>query len=184
MAAKDSLVQIVKAEPRKYSKAELSRILGVSQERVRQIVNKVGLHHLVRPAYPAHSEGKATKDTAHEGGLKLRTRIFEFYPTYKCAKCEHEWMPRNPQLRKCPKCRSARWVTSKATEPPANMKYSSLVELAQAMGIANSQIYRVRRSERTINEKFIVGAMKAFPGYRLDELFYVAPDGSEQVKDE
>jgi len=184
MATKDSLVQIVKAEPKRYSQAELGRILGVSRQRVHEIVKVPDLHHLVRPAYPARNEGRATKDTAHEGGLKLRTRIFEFYPTYKCAKCEHEWMPRNPQLRKCPKCRSARWVTSKAAEPPANMKYSSLVQLAQAMGIANSQIYRVKHGERTINEKFIVGAVKAFPGYRLDELFYVAPDGSQQAKDE
>jgi len=178
MATKDSLVQIVTAEPRKYSKAELSRILGVSKERVRHIVKRLNLSHLVRLAYPARNKGRATKDTAHEGGLKLRTRIFEFYPTYKCAKCGHEWMPRNPQLRKCPKCRTARWVTSKATEPPANMKYSSLVELAQAMGIANSQIYRVKRGERTINEKFIVGAVKAFPGYKLGDLFYVT-DGSD-----
>ncbi len=60
-----------------------------------------------------------------------------------------------------------------------NEDYSSLVEVARAMGIANSQIYRVRNGERTINEKFIVGALKAFPGYRLDGLFYVVPDGSD-----
>ena len=139
MATRDSLVQIVKAEPRKYSKAELSRILGVSQERVRQIVKKVGLHHLVRLAYPARNEGGATKGTAHQGSRKLRTRIFELY----------------------------------------DEDYSSLVQLAQAMGIANSQIYRVRQGKRTINEKFIVGAVKAFPGYKLDDLFYVGPDGSD-----
>ena len=63
-----------------------------------------------------------------------------------------------------------------------NEDYSSLVELARAMGIANSQIYRVKHGKRTINEKFIVGALKAFPGYRLDELFYVAPDGSEVTR--
>ena len=63
-----------------------------------------------------------------------------------------------------------------------NEEYSSLVEVAQAMGISNSQIYRVRHSERTINEKFIIGAMKAFPGYKLDELFYVAPDGSQDER--
>ena len=60
-----------------------------------------------------------------------------------------------------------------------NEDYSSLVEVARAMGIANSQIYRVRNGERTINEKFIVGALKAFPGHKLGELFYVAPDGSD-----
>jgi len=139
MATKDSLVQIVNAEPKKYSKAELSRILGVSEERVRQIVNKVDLHHLVRPAYPARNEGGATKDKAHQGSLKLRTRVFELY----------------------------------------NEDYSSLVEVARAMGIANSQIYRVKHGQRAISEKFIIGALKAFPGYELGDLFYVVPDGSD-----
>ena len=60
-----------------------------------------------------------------------------------------------------------------------NEDYTSLVQLARAMGIANSQIYRVRDGKRTINEKFIVGAVKAFPGYKLDDLFYVGPDGSD-----
>jgi len=59
-----------------------------------------------------------------------------------------------------------------------NEQYSSLVQLAQAMGISKSQIYRVRDGERTINEKFIIGAIKAFPRYKLGDLFYVAPDGS------
>jgi len=138
MTTKDSLVEIVTAEPRKYSKAELSRILGVSEERVRQLLNKVDLHHLVRRAYPAHNKGRATKDTAHKG-RKLKTKVFELY----------------------------------------NEDYSSLVEVAQAMGISRSQIYRVRQGKRAINEKFIIGALKAFPGYRLDDLFYVVPDGSD-----
>jgi len=138
---KDSLVQIVKAEPKKYSKAELSRILGVSEERVRQIVNKVDLHHLVRPAYPARNEGGATKDKAHKGS-KLRTTVFELY----------------------------------------NGEYSSLVELARAIGISTSQIYRVKYGKRGINEKFIIGALNAFPFYRLDDLFYVVPDGSDDLK--
>jgi len=60
-----------------------------------------------------------------------------------------------------------------------NEGYSSLVEVARAMGISNSQIYRVKHGKRTINEKFIIGALKAFPGHRLDDLFYVAPDGSD-----
>ena len=60
-----------------------------------------------------------------------------------------------------------------------NEDYTSLVQLARAMGIANSQIYRVRDGKRTINEKFIIGALKAFPGYKLDDLFYVGPDGSD-----
>ncbi len=57
--------------------------------------------------------------------------------------------------------------------------YSNLPELAWAMGISVSQIYRVRNGKRSINQKFIVGAMRAFPGYNLDDLFYLAPDGQE-----
>jgi len=49
-------------------------------------------------------------------------------------------------------------------------KHVNLTELARAMGISLSQIYRVRQAKRNINEKFIVGALSAFPGYRLDEL--------------
>ena len=59
-----------------------------------------------------------------------------------------------------------------------NEDYSSLVEVAQAMGISRSQIYRVRQGKRAINEKFIIGALKAFPKYRLDDLSYVVPDGN------
>jgi len=59
-----------------------------------------------------------------------------------------------------------------------NGQYSSLVEVARAMGISNSQIYRVKHGKRAINEKFIVGALKAFPRYELGDLFYVVPDGS------
>ena len=59
-----------------------------------------------------------------------------------------------------------------------NGKYRSLVELAQAMGISQDLIYRVRKGERGINGRFIIGATKAFPGYKLDDLFYVAPEES------
>jgi hypothetical protein len=54
--------------------------------------------------------------------------------------------------------------------------YRNLSELARAMGISVSQIYRVREGKRSINQKFIVGAVKAFPERRLDDLFYFAPD--------
>ena len=57
----------------------------------------------------------------------------------------------------------------------SNRRYNSLSELARAMGISVSQVYRVREGERRINEKFIVGAMQAFPSYKLDDLFYLAP---------
>jgi hypothetical protein len=54
----------------------------------------------------------------------------------------------------------------------ANGKYQNLSDLARAMGLSVSQVYRVREGKRGINEKFIIGAKKAFPDRRLDELFY------------
>ena len=56
-------------------------------------------------------------------------------------------------------------------------RYENLSELAQAMGISVSQIYRVREGKYNISQKFIIGAMRAFPGYKLDDLFYLASDG-------
>ena len=54
-----------------------------------------------------------------------------------------------------------------------NGKYWTLAELAQTMGISYDLIYRVRKGERGISQKFILGATKAFPEYKLDDLFYV-----------
>jgi hypothetical protein len=55
-------------------------------------------------------------------------------------------------------------------------RYKNLSELAQAMGISVSQVYRVQDGKRNINCKFIIGAIKAFPGYSFDELFYFVPE--------
>jgi excisionase family DNA binding protein len=63
-----------------------------------------------------------------------------------------------------------------------NGKYKSFYELARAMGVSLSLVYRVRQGKRGINEKFIIGAVKAFPGYKLDHLFYVVPDESDDLK--
>jgi hypothetical protein len=60
----------------------------------------------------------------------------------------------------------------------ANGRYQNLSELARAMRISVSQVYRVREGKRGINEKFIIGAKMAFPEHRLDELFYFHPDHS------
>ncbi len=54
--------------------------------------------------------------------------------------------------------------------------YRNMTELAQAMEISVSQIYRVREGKRHINQKFIIGAIKAFPDRKLDDLFYLAPN--------
>jgi hypothetical protein len=49
--------------------------------------------------------------------------------------------------------------------------HQNLSGLAQAMGLSVSQVYRVRQGKRPINQKFIIGAIKAFPGYKLDDFF-------------
>jgi hypothetical protein len=41
------------------------------------------------------------------------------------------------------------------------------------MGLSVSQVYRVREGKRSINQKFIIGAKRAFPNHRLDDLFYL-----------
>ena len=48
-ATRDSLAEIVKAEPGKYRQAELGRIFGVSRARVHHLVHQLGLGDLVRP---------------------------------------------------------------------------------------------------------------------------------------
>lgn len=55
-------------------------------------------------------------------------------------------------------------------------RYKNLSELAEAMEISVSQVYRVQEGKRNINCKFIVGAIKAFPGYSFDDLFYFVPE--------
>jgi hypothetical protein len=62
--------------------------------------------------------------------------------------------------------------------------YRNLSELAGAMEISVSQVYRVLEGKRNINRKFIIGAMKAFPGYKFDDLFYFVtetPVGEKSV---
>jgi len=67
----------------------------------------------------------------------------------------------------------------------ADGNFKNLSELANTMGISVSQIYRVREGKRRINQKFIVGALKAFPNHKMDELFYLAPDseGEQLLKE-
>lgn len=61
-----------------------------------------------------------------------------------------------------------------------NGKYTNLTELAHAMGISVSQVYRVRQGKRPSNAIFITGAKKAFPEYMLDDLFYVDSEGDQE----
>jgi hypothetical protein len=64
----------------------------------------------------------------------------------------------------------------------ANGKYRNLSALAAAMALSVSQVYRVREGKRGINEKFIIGAKKAFPDFRLDELFYFTDGKSKKER--
>ena len=61
-----------------------------------------------------------------------------------------------------------------------NKRYRNLSELARSMGVSVSQIYRVREGSRSINQKFIVGAIRAFPDCGLEELFYLVPDSGDE----
>jgi hypothetical protein len=61
-----------------------------------------------------------------------------------------------------------------------NGKYRNLSELARAMGLSLSQVYRVREGKRNINQKFIIGAKKAFPDHNLDDLFYFAANNTNR----
>ncbi len=65
----------------------------------------------------------------------------------------------------------------------SNNGCKNLAELAQAMEISVSQIYRVREGKRHINQKFIIGAIKAFPHYNLDDLFYLVPQSPTASND-
>ena len=60
-----------------------------------------------------------------------------------------------------------------------NGRYRNLSDLAESMGISVDQVYRVCEGACSIDRKFIVGAVKAFPAHRLDELFYLVPDSKE-----
>ncbi len=58
-------------------------------------------------------------------------------------------------------------------------KYENLTDLAGAMGLSVSQVYRVREGKRNINRKFILGATRAFPEYKFDELFYFVAEPAD-----
>ncbi len=63
-----------------------------------------------------------------------------------------------------------------------NRRYRNLSELAQAMGMSASYVYRVRQGKRHISEKFIIVAIKAFPEYGFDDLFYIASEDEQLSK--
>ncbi len=56
-------------------------------------------------------------------------------------------------------------------------RYGSVPKLARAMGVSHNLIYKVRKGKRGIGGRFIIGGIKAFPEYKLDDLFYVDSEG-------
>ena len=62
-------------------------------------------------------------------------------------------------------------------------KFENLHQLSLAMGIAPSQVYRVWHRQRSINEEFILGAVRAFPEYSLDDLFYIEEEQHAAAND-
>ncbi len=55
-------------------------------------------------------------------------------------------------------------------------RYGNLTELARTMGISVSQIYRVKQRKRHIMRNLSRDS-KSLPGYKLDDLFCIVPDG-------
>jgi plasmid maintenance system antidote protein VapI len=55
-------------------------------------------------------------------------------------------------------------------------RHINLSELAKAMAISEDELHRVLAGKQKINEQLISSAIGAFPGYRLDDLFYMSPD--------
>lgn len=46
-------------------------------------------------------------------------------------------------------------------------------KLARLIGMSLSEVYRIREGKRKIGERFIVGALTAFPGRKFEDLFYI-----------
>jgi len=203
----------VKAEPKKYSEAELGRILGVSRQRVHDLVNRLELSYLVRPKQWSFHCVDCGRPIAGRGIRRCWQCWMKIWGAKRvaltCDFCGKQFERKESEARRhkyhfcSTSCRGnyarhygfdtgkAREVGLMETSRGLILKtkvfelytegYSSLVQAAQAMGISNSGIYRVRRGARKINATFIIGAVKAFPGYRLDELFYVAPDNNNSI---
>ena len=53
-----------------------------------------------------------------------------------------------------------------------NKEGINIAELAETMGISTSHIESIRSGELEINVDFIVGSIKAFPEYKIGDLFY------------
>ena len=48
-----------------------------------------------------------------------------------------------------------------------------MAQLAVMLDVSLCQVYRIKEGKRKIGEKFIVGALRSFPGKTFEELFYI-----------
>ena len=64
-------------------------------------------------------------------------------------------------------------IHTKVFDIAAQRGFATSRALADAMGLHESQISRVKRGESEIGEQFIRGALQAFPDLSLDDLFTV-----------
>jgi len=51
-------------------------------------------------------------------------------------------------------------------------KHKNLNALGQIMNISVRQMYGVHQGKYRINQRFIIGAIRAFPEYNIGDLFY------------
>ena len=82
-----------------------------------------------------------------------------------CAQCGHEWDTRDLDEVKMGKLKTRVFDLYKG-------KFKNITELAKAMGISPGHAYKVQQGKRRVNQKFIIGVMKVFPGC-LDDYFYI-----------
>ena len=64
-------------------------------------------------------------------------------------------------------------IRTRIFELAPSFGYETLSALARAMDCSPGYLGRVSRNERTINQKFITGALRAFPGKAFDDLFVI-----------
>ena len=66
-------------------------------------------------------------------------------------------------------------IRTRIFELAPSFGYETLSALARAMDCSPGYLGRVSRNERSINQKFITGALRAFPGKAFDDLFVIEP---------
>jgi len=102
-ATRDSLVEIVEAEPRKYKQAELGHMLGVSKQRVHDLVNKLGLNDLVKAKHWSFYCLDCGKPI-HRGSIRCRACWLKIYGvkmvTLTCDFCGKQFEKKESDARR------------------------------------------------------------------------------------